>query len=250
MLIGRISDSAGEDIGLELIELRILGQKHSILRGHLFGSFGICVSLEIEAAFQLRALSGEFLRIHRQVLNAGRTGADRHKLRHPRRAAEWSATGSDATDSAGLLARADLLHLDADLECVGKNADQLAEVYAFVGDIVENGLCPVALKLDITNLHIQVKIGGYLARTDHGGVLAVARIAKLLHIGFRGLAEDSLDFRIGGHVGLLHLQAHERTGEHHLADVVPRRSLHGHPITLSERYTVRIAVESRAGVFE
>ena len=56
----------------------------------------------------------------------------------------------------GLLAGADLLHLDADVEPLGEDLDQLAEIDALVGDVVEDSLDLVALVLHVADLHIEV----------------------------------------------------------------------------------------------
>ena len=87
-----------------------------------------------------------------------------------------------APDSSGLLACAYLLHLHPDLERVGKYAYQLAEIHALVGDVIENGLGPVALILHVANLHVEAKLLGYLARTDHRVMLTSHGLLILLEV--------------------------------------------------------------------
>ena len=82
-LVGRICHFALEDVGLEVEIGVVLSFEASITRRQLLGSLGIGIDLEVEAALQLCALSGELLRVERDVLESGGTCCYRHEIRHP-----------------------------------------------------------------------------------------------------------------------------------------------------------------------
>ena len=122
----------------------------------------ICRCLIIETALQLSTLTGQLLRIQRQVLTTGSRSRNRLETGYIVRAAEFASAYTEAADKAGLLARSDLLHLDPDTEFFSKDLDELTEVHTPVSDVIEYRLCTVSLELDITYLHIQAKLGGNL----------------------------------------------------------------------------------------
>ena len=203
--VGGVSHLVSEDIGLEIIVEVVFGLELHILGRHFLGSLDIEVGLEVEAAFQLGALAGELLGVHREILLAGGTCADGDEVGHPRRAAERTAAGTDTADAARFLAGTDLLHLHADLESVGKNTDKLAEVDAVVGYIIENRLSSVALIFHIADLHVQAEVFGDFAGADHRGVLARAGLLEFLEVGLGGEAEHSLEGSVGLGAVFLHL---------------------------------------------
>ena len=120
-------------------------------------------------------------------------GAHADEVLHPRGAAEFPATRAEAANATGLLAGTDLLHLDAHVERLGQHFDELAEIHAPVGDVVENGFQSVALILHVTNLHLKSQVLGYLAAANHGVVLARLGFLIFLHIHGSCLAIDALD---------------------------------------------------------
>ena len=61
------------------------------------------------------------------------------------------------------LAGTNLLHFDTDTKCFCQYFDQLAEVYPFVRNIVENGFITISLIFNVSYFHIQIQAGRYLA---------------------------------------------------------------------------------------
>ena len=94
------------------------------------------------------------------------------KVFYPSRATEFASAGTNPPDASSFLARSNLAHFNTDVEGVGKNLDELTEVYALVCDIVENRFVAVALIFHVANLHVKIKILGNLARLNHRVVLA------------------------------------------------------------------------------
>ena len=82
-LVGRICHFALEDVGLEVEIGVVLGFESGITRRQLLCCFGISIDLEVEAALQLSALSGELLRIERDILESGCACGNRNEVRHP-----------------------------------------------------------------------------------------------------------------------------------------------------------------------
>ncbi len=120
--------------------------------------FHVTVHFVVEAAFQFGALAGKLLRIQGYVLETRRAGRYRYEGGHPGGAAEFASARTDATDASCFLAGAYLFHLDAYVEGVGKNLDELAEVHTLVGDVIEDGLVAVALIFHVAHLHVEVEV--------------------------------------------------------------------------------------------
>ena len=174
------------------MEPRRVGRFEAYLfRRHLLGGFDVGVDLEVEAAFELGALPGELLRVEREVLKTGGARGHGDEVGHPFRATQRAAAGAEATDAARFLTRADLFHLDAHLESLGQHLDELAEVNAFVGDIVEDGLVAVALIFDVADFHIEVERRGDFAGANHCVVLAGFGLFEFFEVGGFGLAEHA-----------------------------------------------------------
>ena len=222
----------------------------NLAAGEMAGALNVGVNLEVEAAFEFGALSGEFLGVERDVLIAGGAGAYRNKVGHPARAAQRASAGADAAYASGFLAGSDLLHLDAHLEGVGKDLDELAEVHSLIGYVVEDGLVAVALIFDVADLHVEVERFGYLACADHGVVLAGLCLFVFLKIGGFGFAEHALDLGVGLYVGAAHLQGHELAGQGDHADVMAGSRFDGYGVAYGQVDVGRVAVETLAGVFE
>ena len=134
-----IPHHAAEHVGF-LIQRQALLEADGLPGGReLLQRVGIHLILKIEAALQLAALPRKLLRVGHDLLRLGRRGGDRLEVGEPRRAAELAPAGAQAAHFARLLAHADLLHLDAHVELVGKHLDEHAEVHALVGSVVEDG---------------------------------------------------------------------------------------------------------------
>ena len=106
------------------------------------------------------------------------------------------------------------------MEGFSQHLDELTEIHASIGDIVEDGFIAVTLVLHIANLHLQPQVLGNLAAANHGLMLARLGLLVLLHIYRAHLAIDVLDvvhvfWRI-----TLNLQQHKLTRHCHSSDVM------------------------------
>ena len=80
------------------------------------------------------------------------------------------------------------------MEGVSQNLDELSEVNALVGDIVEYRLVAVALILHVAYLHLQSEVLCYLTALYHGAVFAAFCLIILVHVGWLRNAIDALYF--------------------------------------------------------
>ena len=249
-LVRRVDHSAGENVRLEEVVVAVECLQNHVARRHLSTCLNIVVHLVVEAALQLGAHTGEFLRIERYVLNASGVGADAHEVLHPCGAAEFSAAGARTADASSLLARSDLLHLDAHVEGIGKHLDELTEVDALVGDVVEYSLVAVALILHVANLHLQTEVLGYLSALNHGAVFAAFRLVVFVDVHGFSNAIYALYVVSRLEVGFLQLQLHQASGERNRTDVVTRTCLNRHDIALVQVDVVDVVVVTLARVLE
>ena len=74
MLVGGVGDKSCQDVRLEMIVVAILRLKDGILGWQFLGSFHVIIDLVVQASFQLSAHTCQFLRIGRDVLDAGSVG--------------------------------------------------------------------------------------------------------------------------------------------------------------------------------
>ena len=153
---------AGQNVALDEEELSVEGLQRLTNTGHITACICVGVVLVHQAALELRALTGQLLRVERDVLHASGIGRNAREARNPRCAAQLTATGADTANAASLLACANLLHLDTDVELLGKDLDKLAEVDTSLGDVVEDSLNLISLVLNVANLHIETHIGSNL----------------------------------------------------------------------------------------
>ena len=213
-------------------------------------SLHVCVDFKVEAAFEFCALSGKFLGIERDVLKASSGCAYTDKVGHPAGTAERSAAGAYATDASGFLTCADLLHLDPDFECIGKNLDELTEVDAFVGDIIEYRFVAIALIFHVADLHVEFQIFGNLACADHRVVLFGSGFLESVEIGRFGFTEHAFNLGVAFHAGFAHLSGYEFPGQGDLTDIVAWRGFNSDNVADREWQMERVAVESFPGVLE
>ena len=137
------------------------------------------------------------------------------------------------------------------MEFFRKDLDELAEVHAAIGDVVEYGLGPVALELDVTYLHFQAQFGGYLAGAYHNLVLPGYGFLPFLYVEELGLAVDAAYVRtVGLHPLAFHLVAHSRSFEGDYAQVVAGGRLHYHHIPGLYGLAGVVPVYPFAGVLE
>ena len=205
------------------------------MRGECAAGVAVHVVFVHQAAFELGALPRQLLRVERQLLHACGVGGNARKVGYPRRAAQLASAGSDAAYAAGLLAGADLLHLDAYAEPVGENLYQFAEVDPLVGYVVEYGLDLVALILHVADLHVEAHVGGYLTRGDHRLVFEGYGLLPALYVVGLGLAVYLLVFAVEGvEAHAPHLARHHVARERYDADVVSGRGLDGHYVAAAQ----------------
>ena len=136
------------------------------------------------------------------------------------------------------------------MECIGQYLDELAEVNAAIGNVVEDSLEAVTLILYIANLHLQTQVLGNLAGAYHGVMLACLGLSILLHIHLTCLAIDALYLYVGAQVGLLHLELDQTSGHGNGTYVMTGIGLNGHDIAFLQRNVVGVDEESLAGVLE
>ena len=68
------------------------------------------------------------------------------------------------------------------MECLCQVLNQLAEVNALIGDVVEDGLVSITLILHVAYLHVQTESLGNLTALNHCRVLASLSLTPLLKV--------------------------------------------------------------------
>ena len=131
-----------------------------------------------------------------------------------------------------------------------KVLDELSEVHALVGNVVEDGLVSVTLVFDVADFHLQTEVFGYLSALDHGAVLAAFGLVVLVHVCLFGQPVDALDVVFRLEVCLFDLQLDEPSRERDDADVVSGIGFHGHDVAFLERQVVDVVVVALACVLE
>ena len=194
------------------MELAVGSLKHGILRWHLSACLHIVIYLVVEAALQFGAHTSQLLRVERDILVACSIGAHTYEVLHPGSAAELSAARTGTADTASLLTCSNLLHLDTDMEGIGKHLDELAEVHTLISDIVEDSLVAIALILHVADFHLQAQVLGYLTALDHGVVFAALGLLCLVEVHLLGKSVDALDVILRLEVCLLDLQFYQSAG--------------------------------------
>ena len=211
----------------------------------------ICRHLVIEAAFELAALPGQLLRIQGKILRTGGRCSDGLELRDIIGAAQLPAAYAQTTDEAGLLAGANLLHLHADVELFGKILDELTEVHAAIGNVIEDGLGAVALEFHVADFHFQAQVIGQYAGSDHGFLFPGYGFLPTLYVVWTRFAVDFPDFRrLRVHALALHLPAHDGTFQRHDSQIMPRGGLHHHQVPGFDALAGCIHIESLPGILE
>jgi hypothetical protein len=153
----------------------------------------IRVVLVAQAALETPAHAGELRRVQREPLLLRHPDRHRLELPEPGRAAELAPARPDAAQHLRLVARADLLHLDAGVETGREVAHELAEVDAALGAEVEDRLARVEQVVDLHELHRQ-PAGLDAGETEPMG-LAFALLVLLVsgEVARAGLAEHLRD---------------------------------------------------------
>ena len=248
--VGAVGDEAGQNVGFEQVVGGIGRFERKVAGRQAPAGFDVGIHLIVETALELGALSCQFLRVGRYVLQAGRGGGHGVEVFHPGGAAQFTSAGADTADASGFLAGTDLFHLDADAEGFGQHLDELTEVDAGIGNVIKDGFVAVALIFHVADFHIQIEFLGYLAGTYHGVLFQRFGFLVLLDVSGACLAVDALDFCAGFEAGLAHLQRHELAREGNHADVVTGRGFNGHDVSLDQGQVVFVAEITFAGVLE
>ena len=208
------------------------------------------VNLIVQAALQLRTLASQFLRVEGNVLKTGGAGRYTYKVCHPCGAAQLTAARTDSADASSFLTCTNLLHLYPHSEALGKHFDQLAEIHAFVGDVVEDGFVAVALIFHIANLHLKSQVLGYLAGFYHGLMLVGFRLTVFVHVHVAGFAVDALELHIGFQIGFFHLEWNQAASHRHCSDVMSRVGFHSHDVAFHQVQVVAVQIVTFAGWLE
>ena len=154
----------------------------------------VLVQLEIEAALELAALARQLLRVERELLVARRTRRHTAEVRQPGGATELAAAYADAPDPRGLLPCPDLPHLHPDLEGPGERLDQLPEIDALLGRVVERALGAIPLILHVSEFHLELVVGDDAPGPGEGILFPVAHLLPGVDVLHLRLADDLLDF--------------------------------------------------------
>ncbi len=250
-LVKREPHSPHQHVGLHQICQAVAQIQRLAHVGQPLAGVDVGGCLKVDAAFELAALPSQLLRVEGQVLAAGRGGGDGFEVRYELGAAQGPAAYAQAADEPRLLAGADLLHLYPDVELFRKVLDELAEVHAFVCNVVEDGLGAVSLELHVADLHLEAEAGRQLARAYHCAVFARYGLLPVLHIQSLGLAVDFLELvGLGIDAAPCHLAQHHGAAEGHYAQVVAVGRLHNHQVARLELLPGIVAENHLAGVLE
>src|SRR5204863_6095590 len=125
-------------------------------RGQRAPEVDVGLVLVAEAAFEAPAHAREFRGIQRERLLLRHLDGDGLKLLQPRRAAELAPARTDAAGHLALVARADLLHVDACVEYLRELPSELAQVDALLTGDEERHLAAVERSLGLHQLEGQV----------------------------------------------------------------------------------------------
>src|SRR5437867_5240809 len=133
-------------------------------RGQTLLELDVGLVLVAQAALEPPAHAGELRGVQRQALLLRHL--DRHglELLQPRGAAQLAPAGADAAGHLGLVARADLLHLDARAQELGELPSEVAEVDALRTREEEGHLARVEGRLGLDQLHGEVPAAHQLER--------------------------------------------------------------------------------------
>ena len=163
----------------------------------LFGRTALKVLVRFEliaqAAHQAAANAADLGGIERQVLLFCHADRDGLKLSAKARAAELLSALGIAAHQAGLVAHADLAHVDANVQRRGQILDELAKIDALLGRKVEHGLLAAKQVLDADRLHLEVEFFDQTAEIDHGLVALDGKIVGKLQVNVARHAQYGLE---------------------------------------------------------
>ena len=137
------------------------------------------------------------------------------------------------------------------MELVSKNLDELTEIHAPVGDVVEYGLGAVALKLHVPDFHVQTELHRNLTRTYHRLLLPSDGLLPLLEIIGLCPAVDFFEFTVlRSQPAAFHLACHYGALKRHYSEIMPRVGLHHNKVAGLYALPGGIVVDALAGVLE
>ena len=130
-----------------------------VLLGRALLEVAVRLELVAQAAHETAARAGDLVGVERQVLLLCHADGHGLKAAAKARAAQLLAAVAKASHERGLLAHADLAHVDALAQLAGEVAHELAEVDALVGREVADALLAAEQVLDGDGLHVQATLG-------------------------------------------------------------------------------------------
>ena len=163
----------------------------------LFGRTALKVLVRLEliaqAAHQAAANAADLGRVKRQVLLFCHANRDGLKLSAKARAAEFLSALGIAAHQAGLVAHADLAHVDANVQRRGQVLDELTKIDALLGRKVEHGLLSAKQVLDADRLHLEVELFDQTAEIDHRLVALDGQVVGKLQVDVARHAQHGLE---------------------------------------------------------
>ena len=163
----------------------------------LFGraALKVLVGLELvaQAAHQAAAHAADLGRVERQVLLFCHADRDGLKLSAKARATELLSALGIAAHQAGLVAHADLAHVDANVQRRGKVLDELTKIDALLGRKIEHGLLAAKQVLHADRLHLEVELLDQATEIDHGLVALDGQIIGKLQVDVARHAQHGLE---------------------------------------------------------
>src|SRR5579885_2093733 len=189
------SDSLLEDVLADYLAVALYRLDALTLIGEAAFEFNVGCVLIPEAAFQAAAHAGEARRIEGEALLARHLDRYRVEVAQPRRAAKLAAAGPDSAGDLGLVAGADLLHLDPHAQGIGEVADEFAEIHPAFGDEVEYYLAAVEGVFGVYQLHRQAPFADPFDAQAAGPLLLQEVVLLDIEIDGRRDAADALETR-------------------------------------------------------
>src|SRR5947199_397174 len=153
--------------------------------------------LVAQTALEPPAHAGELRGVERQALLLRHPDRHRLELLQPRGAAQLAPARPDPARHFGLVARADLLHLDARAQQLAQLAPQVAEVGPLLAPEEEGDLARVEGRLGLDQLDREVPAAHQLERRPVVLPLALEVLVLARQVARVGLLDDALE-RAGG----------------------------------------------------
>src|SRR5437867_12794942 len=189
--------------------------------------------LVAQTALEPPAHAGELRGVERQSLLLRHPDRHRLELLQPRGAAQLAPARPDPARHFGLVARADLLHLDARAQQLAQLAPQVAEVGPLLAPEEEGDLARVEGRLGLDQLDREVPAAHQLERRPVVLPLALEVLVLAREVARVGLLDDALE-GTGGRT---------RAGQgDDRAERGTALRLHQHPVVTDEDERTRIEV--------